>query len=159
MAAGAGLPRLRAIFRIKWPEGHPEGPPRLDQAEQYFDQSHAKHAKGEKIIWNLKEHLDQRIVAKLEKWLRIKTYFREGQDSPPPARPKKLPEMHRLDELRGMTLTKPREAIESCVTRPGLFLLTAPSRSGKTVLGVQIAMCQARGIPLFEEYKTIQSPP
>jgi hypothetical protein len=66
--------------------------------------------------------------------------------------------MHRLDELRGMTLIKPREAIESCVIQPGLTLLTAPSRSGKTVLGVQMAMCQARGIPLFEEYKTIQSP-
>lgn len=77
---------------------------------------------------------------------------------PPPPRPKKLPDPARLiGGLQDQVLRAPIEMIQSCVTQPGVTLVNASNKAGKTVLTIQMLMSVASGQPFLEWFKVNQA--
>jgi len=142
---------VRAVYRVLWHEHA-----RIDEAEKEVATTFEKHARGEDTtgLRTLSGFLPQAVFRKITQWLGLK----EDAGNAPAAKTKALPEMIYAFTLKDRTIVMPELLIEDLLTTPGLYLITAPSKAGKTILSVQMAMCLANGIALFDNYKTIQAP-
>jgi hypothetical protein len=146
---------VRAIYRVLW---HDEAD--VDAAEKEVESTYEKYAAGQDTtgLRTLSGFLSLPVYRKITQWLGL----REGSGTPPP-RPEPQPQKARperifTNELKFKNIVMPESLIEDFLTTPGLYLVTAPSKAGKTILSVQMAMCLSNGLALFDYYKTIQTP-
>jgi hypothetical protein len=62
------------------------------------------------------------------------------------------PESVSIDELLAMDLPEPEFLIEHLLPKRGVSMLVGPTKAGKTLLAVQIAVSVASGRPVFDYY-------
>src|SRR5262249_3924312 len=101
--------------------------------------------------------LDEKVFRQLKQWLGLESQEAYQHSQPAPQRKIFCPEFETFDSLRGQDIVKSQALIEHFLVTPGLTLMVGASRSGKTVLAIQMAMSLANHLPLFEEYTTGQA--
>jgi hypothetical protein len=163
---------VRAIYRVLWREAASLDDADREVADTYAHFEQAKETTGLPTLRNL---LDPKIFDRLLEWLDVS--YQEpplelkpllaaprgashgtGAGAAAAPAPKKMPEAFLVNDLRGQAIPRPRQLIEEILTQPGVTLLCSAPRGGKTVLGVQLCMSVANGLPLFDWFKTEQTP-
>lgn len=147
---------VRAIYRVLWKDAA-----NLSQANADVDSTYQHYDDGAETtgLTRLGGLLDERVFKRLKEWLGFE--WQDGsarQQQAPKKGPRILPAAHSFDTLRTLVIPYGESLIEGMVQAPGLILGTGESKSGKTVLFTQMAMCCANGLHLFDNYVTRQAP-
>jgi hypothetical protein len=146
---------VRAIFRVKWQEAADlrAADKEVDSTYQHFDDG--GDTTGLRTLAGL---IDERVFKRVKHLLGLDNQEAWMHNQPAPERkPIEWPESEPIENLRHRVITRPRALIEDMVNVPSIALLVAPSKIGKTVLGVGMAMSLANGLPLFDNYTTSQA--
>jgi hypothetical protein len=144
---------VRSIYRILWGERA-----NLAAAEREVESTFQRYDDGGEItgIPHLQEIYEEKVLKKVLDWLEL-----EGR---PAARAKAAKQKINYDhiqprllsELREKQIPMPQQLVDGLVNTPSLYIIAGASKSGKTVLAVQIGMSIASGLELFGEYQTAQ---
>jgi hypothetical protein len=146
---------VRAIFRVKWRETADLGAAdkEADSTYQHFDDG--GDVTGLRTLANL---IDERIFKRAKHLLGLDNQEAwMHQQAAPVKRPIIWPESEPIENLRHRVIIRPETLIEGFLLAPGVTLLVAPGKVGKTILAMQMAMSLANGLALFDNYTTRQA--
>lgn len=139
---------LRAIYRVLWEDAADIG-----AVDKEVNSTYDRYAAGGETtgLRTLQDMLDLKVFRKLTQWLGLRE-----EEAPRPPKPTP-PAAEPVHILKYKDIVMPTPLIEDLVTTPGLYLVAAPGKAGKTSLAVQMAMSLANGLALFDNYKTSQT--
>lgn len=146
---------VRAVYRILWRETADlrQANADVNSTFQRFDDGHETTG-----LIRLGELLADPVFRRLKEWLGFEWHDGAArQQTPPQKKPRVLPVSHSFDSLRALQLPYAEPLIEGIAYAPGLILGSGESKSGKTVLGVQMCMSCANRAHLFDNYATKQA--
>jgi hypothetical protein len=139
---------LRAIYRVLW------GPQAaFGAAEKEAESTYQRYDDGHEItgLGKLEEMLDSRVFGRLVEWLGLE----RGDRSRTAERPRVvLPTPEKLKELRNRILPISEPIVDGILLSPGLTLVSAAPKAGKTIFSVQLAFSVASRRPLFDYFST-----
>lgn len=69
------------------------------------------------------------------------------------------PKLLTVEQVKKLRSPAAAMLVEKLVTLPGLTLVNAPGKTGKTLLAAQIGMSVAAGVPVFDYYRILQPGP
>lgn len=146
---------LRAVYRVKWHETAQISQANADADSTYQHFDDGKETTG---MPRLAELLDDRVFKRLKEWLGLEWQDGAARQQPPPRKtPRVLPASEPVEQLRSQVIPGAVAQIEECLPSPGLVLLVGESKSGKTVLGMQMVMTCANQLSLFDNYSAKQA--
>ena len=146
---------LRAIYRVIW-----KGKADLYQAEQDANSTYQRFDDGGDTtgLRTLAGLIDEKVFRAFKQWLGLESQESWMHEQARPTKPPRvLPKAYRFDALGSLVIAGAESLIENILVTPGLTLMVGASKSGKTVLAVQMAMCLANGLSLFDNYTTRQA--
>jgi hypothetical protein len=146
---------LRAVYRVIWREAA-----NLAQANADAASTYRHYEDGHEITGQIKlaSIVDERVFRKLKEWLALPSQDAWLRQQPPPEKkPRALPVALPFEALRSMVIPYKEPLVENMLHMPGLTTLVGASKSGKTVLGVQLVMNCANSLHLFDYFRTQQA--
>jgi hypothetical protein len=146
---------LRAIYRVIW---HDKAD--LYQAEQDVNSTYQRFDDGGDTtgLRTLANLIDEKVYRTLKQWLGLEAQEAWMHEQARPQKPERvLPKAYTFDSLRSLVIPGSETLVEDMLVTPGLTLMVGASKSGKTVLACQMAMCLASGLQLFDNYTTQQA--
>jgi hypothetical protein len=152
---------VRAIFRAKWHEQA-----ELHAADREVDSTFQAFDDGKDItgLRTLAGLLDEKVFKRAkhligldsqESWMHEQARPRK---QPEPEKPRVLAQSVPLESLRHADIRKIEEIVEKHITNDAVCVLASPSRSGKTLFAMLIAMSLASGEALFGQFQVAQTP-
>lgn len=145
---------LRAVFRVIWED------PDLTSANREADSSYQRFDDGKDItgLRTLAGLIDEHVFRTLKQWLGLEAQEVWMHAQPAPEKPPRvLPTAFSLNSLRTLTIPGSEMLIDQLLVTPGLTLMVGASKSGKTILSVQMGMCLANHLHLFDYFTTAQA--
>jgi hypothetical protein len=139
---------LSAVYQILWGADAD-----LEAARKEADTTFQRHDDGQETtgLARLAQMLESRVFRRVIQLLEIERAAEPAAST----QPKPIPPVYTLDELATLKIAHPEALIDGILITPGLTLLVAPPKAGKTILGVQIALSLASGLNLFDQYSTL----
>lgn len=146
---------VRAIFRAKWKEEANLGAANTEVSSTYDHFAQGGETTG---LLKLGTLIDERIFRRMKQLLALESQedWMHQQEAPQKP-PRVLPKAYSLNSLRTLTIPGSEALIDQILVTPGLTLMVGASRSGKTVLAVQMGMCLANRVHLLDYYSTAQA--
>src|SRR5215467_211468 len=146
---------VRAIFRVKWRAEADLGAAQkeVESTYQHFDDG--GDTTGLRTLAGL---LDERVFRRAKDLLGLQSQEDWMHQQPAPVKPPRvLPKAYPFDDLDKLVIPGSQMLIDQLLVTPGLTLMVGASKSGKTILSLQMAMCLANRLHLFDYYPTAQA--